>query len=126
MVHSAMKHITWILFTVFCSAFVQVQPVIESPKACTRRACGPCEVTAACGAAACSTASHAPLGFSAQERASAARSVARKAVAGTAAEKKFYSSYAGAPSKTAALARPASAEPAATDPLFVVQCRFLI
>jgi hypothetical protein len=64
--------------------------------------------------------------FSAQKQSAAARSVARKAVAAKAAEKKFYSSFAGAPSRTAALAPSASAEPAATDPLFMVQCRFLI
>jgi hypothetical protein len=123
MVHSAMKHITWILFTVFCSAFVQVQPVVES-KPCTQCMSCPCPVSGACGASSCTgSASQAPLVFSVQEKASAARSVARKAVA---AKKKFYSSFAGVPSRTATPAPSASAETAATDPLFVVQCRFLI
>jgi hypothetical protein len=126
MVHPVMKHITWILFTVFCSAFVQVQPVAES-KPCTKCVCCQCQVPGACDSASCArSASQAPLVFSAQAKASSARTVARKAAAAKSADKKFYSSYAGAPSRTAALAPSASAEPAATDPLFMVQCRFLI
>ncbi|HZZ17794.1 MAG TPA: hypothetical protein VFE25_00400 [Opitutaceae bacterium] len=120
-----MKHLTWILFTVFCSAFVQVQPVSES-KACTKCVCCQCQVPGSCGAPCTHAPSQAPLVFSAQERSGASRSVARRATAAKPAEKKFYSSYAGAPSETAALAHPVSAGPAATDPLFVVQCRFLI
>jgi hypothetical protein len=126
MVHPAMKHITWILFTVFCSAFVQVQPVVES-KPCTKCVCCQYQVPGACGSASCAcSASQAPLVFSAQEKASAARSVARKTAAAKPAEKKFYSSFAGAPSRTTTLAPSACAETAATDPLFMVQCRFLI
>jgi len=120
-----MKHITWILFTVFCSAFVQVQPVLES-KACTKCVCCQCQAPGSCGAPCTRATSQAPLVFSAQDKASASRTTARKASAAKPADKKFYSPFAGIPSRTASLVCPAPAEPAATEPLFVVQCRILI
>ncbi|HEY5229014.1 MAG TPA: hypothetical protein VIJ19_10760 [Opitutaceae bacterium] len=118
-----MKHLSWVLFTVFCSAVLQVQPA--APIAATS-CCGHChcQVPGDCGMPCSPCTATDPLVFAQQGQASVATPAAAKAAKPAAV--KIYASCTDEPASKAKPTRTAKAMRAAVEPLFMVQCRILI
>jgi hypothetical protein len=119
-----MKRIAWLLLAVFCSAFVEQQPVEWAQ--CSRCACCHCKVPGDCGMPCSRAPAPAAAMPAAPEHALAALPAARIRQPAPPAAAKFYASFVELTTLPVALVASASAGPAASGPLYKAHCSFLI
>jgi hypothetical protein len=123
-----MKHLSWVLLTVFCSAVLQVQPAATTtgatpPVCCTH--CH-CQVPGDCGMPCSPCAAPAEQVLAAQGQGCTALPAAQVSKVAKPPAVKFYASCIDEPAAKAKLPRTAKVVRAAVEPLFMVQCRILI
>jgi hypothetical protein len=119
-----MRHLSWVLLTVFCSAVLQVQPAATTPPSSCAHC--HCQTPGDCGMPCSPCATPAPQAVSALEQACVSRPAAEVSKAAKPTAVKFYASYIDEPASKAQLPRTAKVVRSAVEPLFMVQCRILI
>ena len=122
-----MKRLVWLLLAVFCTAFAQVQAVELLLPTTSHCSCsGGCD--GACGMPECALPP-APaqwVGATESARTAEVSKPARKVVAVRRVADKFFAAFVEPASRLIVLRAPDSGAPAASVPLFMGHCSFLL
>jgi hypothetical protein len=118
-----MKHIAWLLITVFCSATLRLQPFEKEP--CAQCVCCHDKVPGDCGLPCSRTTSPASSASIVEHRAAVSAPSVRNVAVCRRAGARFYAPYVEPQTHSVVLSAPVPAR-AADAPLYMAHCSFLI